>query len=89
MNSKEEKGFSAVTLSEFRDHYTGKWGDVRPVVIYFAGERFVVEYNEHMNPILAPVIFPPPNLPPRGGPLARFFPNHCKRPWPLVVMWVG
>jgi hypothetical protein len=56
MNSKEEKGFSAVTLSEFRDHYTGKWDDVRPVVIYFAGERFVVEYNEHMNPILAPVV---------------------------------
>jgi hypothetical protein len=45
-----------MTLSEYREHSTGKWEEVRPVVIYFAGERFVVEYNHHVDPVETPVV---------------------------------
>jgi hypothetical protein len=43
-------------MEEYRERLTTKWEEVRPVVIYFAGERFVVEYDEHNNPILAPAV---------------------------------
>lgn len=45
-----------MTVSELTDHCTGTWDDVRPVVIYFAGERFVVKYNDHVNPVVSPVV---------------------------------
>ncbi|HEY9161907.1 MAG TPA: hypothetical protein VIS94_12595 [Desulfomonilia bacterium] len=34
----------------------GNWEGVRPVVIYFAGERFVVEYGEHYNRMSSPIV---------------------------------
>ena len=43
-------------ISEYRERLLEKWDEVRPVVIYFAGERFVVEYDEHYNPLLAPYV---------------------------------
>jgi hypothetical protein len=43
-------------MEEYREGLVNKWGEVRPVVIYFAGERFVVEYDEHNNPLLAPAV---------------------------------
>lgn len=33
-----------------------KWDEVRPVVIFFAGERFVIEYEEESNPATRPVV---------------------------------
>ena len=45
-----------MTLSEVNEHSTGKWENVRPVVIYFAGERFVVEYNDHHSQSASPVV---------------------------------
>ncbi len=45
-----------MTLSEYREHSVTKWEDVRPVVIYFAGERFVVEYDRHHDPVETPVV---------------------------------
>ncbi|MGC9324886.1 MAG: hypothetical protein ACP5G0_09110 [Desulfomonilia bacterium] len=45
-----------MTLTEYRESLLEKWDDVRPVVIYFAGERFVVEYEEHEDPLSAPVV---------------------------------
>lgn len=45
-----------MTLSELREQCTGKWDNVRPVVIYFAGERFVVEYNDQRSAAAAPVV---------------------------------
>ncbi|HPC47159.1 MAG TPA: hypothetical protein PLW83_03875 [Deltaproteobacteria bacterium] len=43
-------------MEEYRERLLQKWEDVRPVVIYFAGERFVVEYDEHTNPLLCPAV---------------------------------
>ncbi len=43
-------------MEEYREGLVNKWEEVRPVVIYFAGERFVVEYDEHHNPVLAPAV---------------------------------
>jgi hypothetical protein len=43
-------------MEEYREGLVNKWVEVRPVVIYFAGERFVVEYDEHNNPLLAPAV---------------------------------
>lgn len=45
-----------MTISEYRAQHTEKWDDVRPVVIYFAGERFVVEYNGAFDKVLTPVV---------------------------------
>jgi hypothetical protein len=45
-----------MTMTEFRAQLTEKWDDVRPVVIYFAGERFVVEYNGSFDRITTPVV---------------------------------
>ncbi len=45
-----------MTLEEFRAQCSEKWGDVRPVVIYFAGERFVIEYQDRFDPLTAPVV---------------------------------
>jgi hypothetical protein len=47
---------TAMTILEYKEQLIEKWDDVRPVVIYFAGERFVVEYNEHYDPVLTPVV---------------------------------
>ncbi|MCD6569287.1 MAG: hypothetical protein J7L53_01125 [Deltaproteobacteria bacterium] len=43
-------------MSEYKVRSIEKWEDVRPVVIYFAGERFVVEYDVHHDSRLAPVV---------------------------------
>ena len=51
----DSKG-SRMTISEYRAQFTGKWDDVRPVVIYFAGERFVVEYDKTFDRVLTPVV---------------------------------
>jgi hypothetical protein len=53
---QEEKGTLQMRMEEYREGLMNKWEEVRPVVIYFAGERFVVEYDEHHNPLLAPVV---------------------------------
>jgi hypothetical protein len=45
-----------MTLEEYRARYSDKWEDVRPVVIYFAGERFVVEYHDRLDPRRSPVV---------------------------------
>ena len=45
-----------MTMSEFRETGIEKWDDVRPVVIYFAGERFVVKYKDNYDPILTPMV---------------------------------
>jgi len=45
-----------MTKEEFRESHLDKWDDVRPVVIYFAGERFVVEYDERKDPLCTPVV---------------------------------
>lgn len=45
-----------MTLSEVNEQCTGKWENVRPVVIYFAGERFVVEYNDQRGTAASPVV---------------------------------
>lgn len=45
-----------MTMSEYRERLLDKWDEVRPVVIYFAGERFVIEYDEHEDPMLAPAV---------------------------------
>lgn len=45
-----------MTISEYRSRSVEKWEEVRPVVIYFAGERFVVEYDAHHDPCLMPVV---------------------------------
>ncbi|MDT8272196.1 MAG: hypothetical protein RRA35_03290 [Desulfomonilia bacterium] len=50
------KRVSGKTVMEYRESLLEKWEDVRPVVIYFAGERFVVEYDEHGDPLSAPVV---------------------------------
>ncbi len=47
---------TAKTISEYKEQRIEKWDDVRPVVIYFAGERFVVEYDVHYDPVLTPVV---------------------------------
>jgi hypothetical protein len=43
-------------MEEYRERLVNRWEEVRPVVIYFAGERFVVEYDEHHNPLLSPAV---------------------------------
>ncbi|MGD0820635.1 MAG: hypothetical protein ABSA71_07810 [Desulfomonilia bacterium] len=43
-------------MEEYKERLVDKWEEVRPVVIYFAGERFVVEYDEHHNPLLSPTV---------------------------------
>jgi hypothetical protein len=53
---KEESKGSRMTISEYKAQFTEKWDDVRPVVIYFAGERFVVEYDERFDRVLTPVV---------------------------------
>ena len=45
-----------MTMTEYRTQFEDKWDDVRPVVIYFAGERFVVEYNRQFDPVTTPVV---------------------------------
>ena len=45
-----------VTWEEYRAQRSEKWDDVRPVVIYFAGERFVVEYHKRFDPMTTPVV---------------------------------
>ncbi|HHO74896.1 MAG TPA: hypothetical protein ENN05_00505 [Deltaproteobacteria bacterium] len=45
-----------MTITEYKDNLLDKWDDVRPVVIFFAGERFVVEYNEHHDPVVTPIV---------------------------------
>ncbi len=45
-----------MTITEYRAQFVEKWDDVRPVVIYFAGERFVVEYKGTFDPVLTPVV---------------------------------
>lgn len=47
---------TTMTISEYKEQLLDKWDDVRPVVIYFAGERFVVDYNERYDPVLTPVV---------------------------------
>ncbi len=47
---------TTMTISEYKEQLLDKWDDVRPVVIYFAGERFVVDYNESYDPVLTPVV---------------------------------
>ncbi len=43
-------------MTEYQMSNLEKWDDVRPVVIFFAGERFVVDYEEHCDPVAAPVV---------------------------------
>lgn len=45
-----------MTMTEYRARCIDKWDDVRPVVIYFAGERFVVEYTDGSDPVNTPVV---------------------------------
>lgn len=45
-----------MTMTEYKALCNEKWDDVRPVVIYFAGERFVVEYNDSFDPVVTPVV---------------------------------
>lgn len=45
-----------MTMTEYKAMFSEKWDDVRPVVIYFAGERFVVEYNGPFDPCVTPVV---------------------------------
>lgn len=45
-----------MTMTEYRTLCSEKWDDVRPVVIYFAGERFVVEYKGLFDPLVTPIV---------------------------------
>ncbi|MEA2102914.1 MAG: hypothetical protein U9P80_10155 [Thermodesulfobacteriota bacterium] len=45
-----------MTTTEYREKTVEKWDDVRPVVIYFAGERFLVEYDEAYHHTLTPIV---------------------------------
>jgi hypothetical protein len=53
---RDEERVIIMTMSEYRERLIDKWDEVRPVVIYFAGERFVIEYDEHEDPMLAPAV---------------------------------
>jgi hypothetical protein len=45
-----------MTTVEYRKTQIGKWDAVRPVVIFFGGERFVMEYQSKTDPLAVPVV---------------------------------
>ncbi|MCD6281340.1 MAG: hypothetical protein J7J85_07005 [Deltaproteobacteria bacterium] len=45
-----------MTTAEYKEMHGEKWEDVRPVVIYFGGEKFVIEYNPRYNPLTTPIV---------------------------------
>ena len=45
-----------MTITEYKQKFSEKWDSVRPVVIYFAGERFVVEYDREFHPRITPFV---------------------------------
>ncbi len=45
-----------MSLADYKVECEQKWEAVRPVVIFFAGERFVVDYEEHFDPVASPVV---------------------------------
>ena len=50
------KGVREMTTVEYRKTQIGKWEAVRPVVIFFGGERFVMEYQSKTDPLAVPVV---------------------------------
>jgi hypothetical protein len=43
-------------MTETLKQSKGDWEGVRPVVIYFAGERFVVEYGHPTDRMASPIV---------------------------------
>jgi len=43
-----------MTYQEYRERNLWKWNRVRPVVMHFGGERFLIEYDEPHNVLLSP-----------------------------------
>ena len=43
-------------IKDYKRQFAMKWDDVRPVVVYFAGERFVVDYDKQVINEMVPMV---------------------------------